>query len=403
MISPLLSRIDEIHEGTTHRVKDTEKAILYRAICVGKQPTRLALARRLRVRPTSVSEAVQELVDDGLVREEQKRANGKTGRPQSILSARADRFAAISIYVESRELKAVLVTLQEDVIAESFRSLSQEAGNKELARVIHELLADLALRVPDGCTLVGACLALVGTVNVRTQTWVSAARWPRMRNLDVARIAAGVRFPVVLRRTNEVELDYYLDSTPAARRGTTLLLHWGFGIGSAVSIRGTLLDSTIGRFGEIGHAPIEGDAKVSCLCGQTGCLETVAALRALTPVIRAETGQEVPEEEKDLAPILANPRILSLPEVERAMHALQEALRVLVMIFYPDTILFSGPFTDNPRVLLRLDTGVRRVLPDYARKALSFDVIPGGMPGCRRGGANPLFREALALALRRKT
>jgi transcriptional regulator of PTS gene len=219
----------------------------------------------------------------------------------------------------------------------------------------------------------------------------------------MARIAAGVSFPVVLRRTNEVELDYYLDSTPAARRGTTLLLHWGFGIGSAVSFRGMLLGSTIGRFGEIGHAPIEGDAKVRCLCGQTGCLETVAALWALTPIIRAKTGQAVPEDEKELVPILANPRILSLPEVERALHALQEALRVLVMIFYPDTILFSGPFTDNHRVLRRLDEGVRGTLPDYARQAISHDVIPGGMPGCRRGGANPLFREALALALRRKT
>jgi predicted NBD/HSP70 family sugar kinase len=403
MSSPLLSSIDLVHEGTPHRVKDEEKAILYREICVGKHPTRQGLSRRLAIRPSSVSEAVQELVDDGLVREKQTRANGKTGRPESILSVRADRFVALSVYVDSRELKGVVVNLQEEILAEDVRVLSAEAGNKELAASILDLLKKLSLRVPSGCELVGACLALVGTVNVRTRTWVSVARWPKLRDLAISDIEARVSFPVILRRTNDAELDYYLDCTPSAREGTTLLLHWGFGIGSAVAFRGTLLTSTIGRFGEIGHAHMEAAADAPCLCGQVGCLESVAALWALLPALRLKLGHEVPEDEKDLAPILGEAKNLALPEVKRAFHAVQDALGVLYMVFYPDTILLSGPFTDNSGVFRRLAEGLRGSLPAYAREAVSLGVIPGGMPGCRRGGVNPLFREALSLALRRKT
>jgi transcriptional regulator of PTS gene len=401
MSSPLLASIDQVHEGTPHRVKDEEKALLYREICVGKSPTRQALARRLDIRPSSVSEAIQELVDDRLVRETHAPARGRSGRPMLVLAPRPDRYVAISLYIDSRELKGVLVNLAEEVIAEEVRALPMEAGNREIAAAILHLLKKLPSRVREGSELVGAGLSLVGMVNARTRTWVSAARWPKLKDLDLSVVESQVDFPVVLRRNNEAELEYHLDCNPRARAGSVLLLHWGFGIGSAVAFRGTLLTSTLGRFGEIGHVRIGSTDDALCLCGLKGCLETAAALWSLLPSLRAHLGK-VPEDEKDLAPLLGDPAVLAIPEVKRGLHAVQEALHVLTMIFYPDTILLSGPFTENPGAFRRLADGFRRSLPAHARKAVALSAIPGGMLGCRSGGVNPLFRESLALALRRK-
>ena len=402
MTSPLLASIDRVHEGAPHRVKDEEKALLYREICIGKAPTRQGLARKLDIRPSSVSEAVQELVDDGLVVEQQARPKGRTGRPQLILSPRADRFVAISVYVDSRELKGVLVTQQEEVLAEEVRALPQSAGNREVSAACFDLLKRLRARTPAGAELAGAGLSLPGTVNSRTRTWVRVARWPKLADLDFSDLEAKVDFPIVLRRMNEAELAYFLDCTPRARAGTALLLHWGFGIGSAAAFHGELLTSSLGRFGEIGHARIGADLAAPCLCGLRGCLETVAALWSLLPKF-AEALGALPEDERELAPFLGNPRLQRLPELGRALAAMQEALVLLTMIFFPDTILLAGPFTENPVLLRRLSDGFRRSLPDYAREHVSITAIPGGMPGCRRGGANPIFRQALARALRRRT
>jgi predicted NBD/HSP70 family sugar kinase len=400
--SPLLASIDRVHEGAPHRVKDEEKALLYREICTGKLPTRQGLARRLDIRPSSVSEAVQELVDDGLVLEEQARPKGKTGRPQLILSPRADRFVAISVYVDSRELKGVLVTLQEEVLAEEVRTLPESAGNREISAAVIDLLKRLRARAPAGTELAGAGLSLPGTVNSRTRTWVRVARWPKLSDLDFTNLEGKIDFPVVLRRMNEAELAYFLDCTPRARAGTTLLLHWGFGIGSAAAFHGELLTSSLGRFGEIGHARIGADVDAPCLCGLRGCLETVAALWSLLPSF-AEAMGDLPEDERELAPILGNPRLLALPQFEKALSAVTEALVLLSVIFFPDTVLLAGPFTENPALLRRLSDRLRRALPDYARDFITITAIPGGMPGCRRGGANPIFRQALARALRRRT
>ena len=402
MSSPLLSSIDRVHEGVPHRVKDREKALLYREICAAKTPTRQALARRLGIRPSSVSEAVQELADDGLILEANAPLKGRLGRPHLILSARPDRYVAISVYVDSRELKGVLVTLRERVIAEEVRSMPPEAGNKEMIAAILDLLTRLQARVPGGCELAGAGLSLVGMVNSHTRTWTNAARWPRLHDLDLSALEGQVAFPLIIRRTNEAELEYFLACNPRTRSTSVLLLHWGFGIGSAVAFRGTLLTSSLGRFGEIGHTPSFLASDAPCLCGSRGCLETVAALWSLMPILKSRLGT-VPEDEKELAPFLGKAGLLRVPEIRTALGAVQDALLVLSMIFYPDWIILSGPFTENPPVFRRLTEGLRRALPQYARGASSFAVIPGGMPGCRKGGANPLFRAALAKALRRRT
>jgi predicted NBD/HSP70 family sugar kinase len=402
MSSSLLSSIDKVHDGSAHRIKDKEKAVLFREICVEKSPTRLALARGLGMRPSSVSEAVQELIDDGLILETNARPKDGLGRPQLILSARLHRYVAISIYVDSRELKGVLVTLGEEVIAEEVLVLKPETVNREMTAAIHHLLKLLKAQVPEGSELVGACLSLIGTVNSRTRIWMSAARWPRIHNLHLSPLEARVGFPLIIRRTNETELEYFLGCNPGTGTMTVLLLHWGFGIGSAVAIRGTLLTSSLGRFGEIGHTPSVHASGAPCLCGAKGCVESIAALWSLRAVLKSRFG-EVPEDEKELAPLLGDAGLFRMPKVRTALQAVQDALLVLSMIFYPDRIVLSGPFTENPAVFQRLTKGLRRALPEHARNSSSFAFIPGGMPGCRRGGANPLFREALAQALRRRT
>jgi predicted NBD/HSP70 family sugar kinase len=299
-------------------------------------------------------------------------------------------------------LKGVLVDLREEVLAEEMRVLPHGAGNRALAAAIRALLASLPSKVPDGSELVGAGLSLVGTVDARSRTWVGVARWPKLRNLDVSALESPLEFPLILQRTNDVELAYALEAGREPRTTTAVLLHWGFGIGSAVSFRGTLLTSSLGRFGEIGHTRLDAGSRAPCLCGARGCLETRAALWALLPALQKRLGS-LPEDEKELASILGESRIMDLREVTLALDAIRQALLVLYKIFYPDSILLSGPLMENPDIFRRVEESFLRSLPLYARGAVKLSVIPGGMPGCRRGGAHPLFRNALARTLRRSS
>ncbi len=379
---------------------DQEKALLFREICRRRAPTRRLLARRLSLRPSSVSAAIQELLDDGLVTERAV-ARQRSGRPDLLIAPRPNRLVAISLYVDSRELKAVLLNLDEEVLHEEARVVSPKAGNVELTDAVVDLLQTLPRRVPRGSRLAGASLSLVGTVNARTRTWVNAARWPKLSNLDLRAVEQAVPYPVLLRRTNDAELEYQLESLPEARDRNALLLHWGFGIGSAVSLQGELLDLSTGQIRRDRPRAAGSRRDRPCLCGSRGCLETVAALWALLPALRKRLGS-LPRDERDLAPRLGDPGVLAVPELQEAFSAVRDALLVLYKVFYPDIVFLSGPFTENPAVFERLSQEFHRALPAYARAAVTVRPVPAGMPGCRLGGANPVFRRALGSALRRR-
>lgn len=374
--------------------------------------TRTELARWLRLRPTSVGEIVRSFLADGLAVERPARSLGAAGRPRAPLAARPERLVAISVSVESRLLRATLVDLGERVLAESERPLSQNADSGAILRALVALVSGLERRRPHGSILAGAGLSLVGTVSARDLAWVSAARWPRLRRLPLAPIARRIGAPLLVRRSNDVALELYLEPRPpwplAPRQpplgNTTVFVHWGFGVGAAVAHRGVILDSTIGRFGEVGHLPARGlrQGGERCLCGSRGCLETEAALWALLPRMRRRLGA-LPENERLLAAALAKPSVARLPEVRRAVRAISEALLMLHRIFYPDELVLAGPLAANQEVFRELGDGLAEGLPEYARGAVTLSALPDGLAACRTGSARPLLQDSLHALLRRTT
>ncbi|MBN2552854.1 MAG: winged helix-turn-helix domain-containing protein, partial [Spirochaetales bacterium] len=121
----MLSDIATIHSGPRYRVKDWEKARIYQEICVDSGSSRKSIAEKFKLRPTTVSFAVQELIQDGLVQEGQIRTAGKPGRPELTLLPNLNRCLVISIYVQSRELRGVLVNMGDEVLAEQTRVMEE--------------------------------------------------------------------------------------------------------------------------------------------------------------------------------------------------------------------------------------------------------------------------------------
>src|SRR5262249_7909445 len=52
------------------------------------------------------------------------------------------------------------------------------------------------------------------------------------------------------------------------------------GVGAGIVIDGALYEGANGSAGEIGHVPVDPDGQ-PCICGNVGCLETLASTRAL--------------------------------------------------------------------------------------------------------------------------
>jgi transcriptional regulator of PTS gene len=394
----MLSNIENIHRISKYRIKDREKASIFQYICSQPSPTRKKTAAYLKIRPTTVSKSVQELIQDNLVYEGEVKNPGKQGRPEISLRPNLDRYTAIAIYVVSLEIKGALINLGEDILAEKTITLTAGADNRVLTREISSLIHHLDEKKPAGSEMLGTGASLPGSVNLPTSTWISSCRWPLLRNLSFDAIEEKSGHKLSVHRFLDTELEFLLIKNPDYRQGGTILFHWGYGIGSAYANMGSVLRSTLGRFGEIGHWKVDDPFPRKCTCGLTGCLETKAALWALLPEIR-KTYPDTPEDENEFRDFFHESGLEQLPLMEKAIESIIPALTNLYKIFFPDRILIISPFTSSKSILARLKEGLLNNIPNFARETVSLVNLDEGFQGEIYASTYSLFHNALRNAL----
>ena len=394
----MLSNIENIHRISKYRIKDREKASIFQYICSQPSATRKKTAANLKIRPTTVSKSVQELIQDSLVYEGEVKNPGRQGRPEICLYPNLDRYTAIAIYIVSLEIKGALINLGEDILAEKTITLTAGADNRVLTREISSLIHHLELKKPAGSEILGTGISLPGTVNLPTRTWISSSRWPLLRNLSFDSIEEKSGHKLSVHKFLDTELEFLLLKNPDYCQGGTILFHWGYGIGSAYSNLGRLLCSTLGRFGEIGHWKMDDPFPRKCTCGLTGCLETKAALWALLPEIR-KSYPDTPEDENKFCAFFNESSIEQLPIMDKALESITLALTNLYKIFFPDRILIISPFTHCKSIFTRLKEGLLDNIPDYAHKTVSLVNLDNGFQGQIYGSTYSLFHNTLRDAL----
>ena len=160
-----------------------------------------------------------------------------------------------------------------------------------------------------------------------------------------------------------------------------------------------MLNSSIGRFGEIGHTRVSQTSAKPCQCGAKGCLESEAALWALREDLKKQAGI-VFTDERELGRIFRNADILAYPVVEQALKHVSFALLNLHQIFFPDVLVCYGPFTENSEVFQRLADSIKNELPPYAKGQVEMKAVQGGFHGCIRGSVYEFFKQRFRELLR---
>jgi predicted NBD/HSP70 family sugar kinase len=379
---------------------DRDRARVYRLVLGGLAHSRAEIGRQLGLRSTTTSRVVAELVSRRLLLETMGETAGR-GRPAAVLFAHTRRIGASVIHVSSQSLSGALVDLSGHLVAERTITIGSEAGNDAIAAVMSDLAQQLLAAMPDGMSHTGTAVSLSGLLDLPRGQWLMASRWPRMRGLDVAAVLAPIAGPVEICRNLDAELRARAVSEPEPFSGSTLLLHWGWGIGLSFAVAGRPF-APAGSFGEIGHWRLSALAGRRCGCGNTGCLETGAALWSLLPALRARW-PDLEEDEARLARQLAGRDLVGLPEIDQAARLLARALANACRIFFPTRIAVSGPFVANPGLWTHFDTLLRDegtmdglAMPQLANvRASRLHEI--------HGAAAPLLGRATEALLRQQT
>ena len=389
----MTSNFDHLYDRTGYRVKDKQKALIYGRLRFLPGSTRKELAEKLSLRPSTVSNLVEELIDDGLVYEGELRPQSGQGRRQISLYPNVDRFVAIALYFVSMTLKGALVNCGNHVRSEHTLTLSENTGHDALNAGVVESTQALRADKPAEAELVGCGVTFPGFVDTYNNRWVFAARWPRLREFDLTGLQSQVDLPIRFRRSLDAELEYLLEQNPRYRKGGTVLVHWGYGIGSSYACDGLIIETAVGGFGEIGHVNLHGapDGRV-CVCGRRGCVETEAALWAVLPHLQ-DAAPDLPMGEEEFADAFVERDLEKHPAVQHAVAEFTRAMVVLYTVLAPDHMVLYGPFLDCDTVFERVRDAIHTDLSLIFAKRLSIERISAAFSGDLFGSTSPFFRE----------
>jgi glucokinase len=171
-----------------------------------------------------------------------------------------------------------------------------------------------------------------GTVSMALNIGIEQP-WP-LRSLLETRLGVPVR---VENDVNAAALGAHVRL--GAAPGTSLAyLSIGTGFAAGFVIDGEIVRGALGAAGEIGHIPLPG-GNAPCVCGQIGCIETVASGRALIGRMQA-VGMDGRADELWSAADAGHPQAIAIRD--DAVAALAWCCQVVLLMLDVDRIVIGG-------------------------------------------------------------
>lgn len=317
----------------------------------GQATSRGMIGRQLGLRSTTVSDLVGQLVARDVLHESTLRSRSK-GRPAAVLLFNAHRLGAVFVTVIDQTLVGCAVDLNLRVIGTVTAAPPHLSDNAVLGETLRRLVRDTAALFQPETKVCAIVCSLSGLLDARRNTWCVSSRWPNMRNLDLAATLADFACRVWLIRNLDAELAGLRLSQHHGAEETALLLHWGHGIGAAFAAGGDVVNRNRGRFCEIGHWSLGNAQGRPCNCGNTDCLETVAALWSIGPKL-ARDFSGLPQSEREIAAHLGQADLLNSQVMGSALSEMLRLTANLCRLLFPDRVILTGPFVQNPDIFAR--------------------------------------------------
>ncbi|MET8200373.1 ROK family transcriptional regulator [Micromonospora taraxaci] len=351
---------------------------LLRWVATGAAVSRADLSRLSGLSPSTVSQRVEALINQGLLEEAGAGQSRGGRRPRQLavptggavvgaidLGAHHARIGTLDLsgrVVQGRTLpvriedgpETVLGTLLAEVTALASGGATAASGGAPGASLASGGAAAGALR--------GIGIGIPGPVQHSTGRIVSPSRMPGWNGFDVAAFCADrVDVPVIVDNdANLMALGAH--RTAHAEMDHAVYIKAGTGIGSGVISSGQLHRGAQGSAGDISHCRVVADPAPLCSCGNAGCLEAVASGAALVTALR-EQGVPV----SDLTGVL---RLIDDGDrhatalARQAGRAIGEILAVVVNFFNPQVVAIGGRLADcEPLLASMRATLYERCLP----------------------------------------
>jgi glucokinase-like ROK family protein len=398
-----------VRTGDQALVRELNRSIVLERLWLDSPLSRADIAQATGLNKTTISNLIDELSTDGFVREIGRNAS-TIGRPSVLLELDPDAGWIIGVELGVGHLKVVLTDLCAGV---AWREDSETDKTGELSVVLEQLVhqlnhaAEHAKQV--GQRILGVGVAIPGLVDVGQGKLIFEPNmgWQHVPLVEL--LSEQMRLPIFIE--NDANAAALAERYYGVARGVDNFIYIvaNIGLGTGVVIDGHLFRGADGYAGEAGHTTVDPGGP-PCRCGNRGCWERMASVRALVERIQ----QAIQAGEKSVLLSKTNRELegINLPMILEAasvndsvvLNALQTTgtylgigIANLVNTFNPRLIAFGGSLSLLGEYLLPVARQVveERAMPEL-REATTIELSLFKADACVMGAAALVLHDLIS-------
>ncbi|HZH66584.1 MAG TPA: ROK family transcriptional regulator [Flavisolibacter sp.] len=341
---------DENTNGVAYKNKAHKRAIISYLDGSGNA-TVADLSRELNISTPKIITLVNELIQDGLIKDNGK-IDSTGGRRASLygLVAEAAFFIGVdvkrySINIGLLDFKKSLVTIKEDVPYELENS--QESFD-DMIKVIKEFIGELTIAKEK---IVAVGINLSGRINNANGYSYSFFHFHEEPLAGTIETLLGIR--TFLENDSRAMAYGEFCCGSVTKERNVLFVNMDYGTGLGILVDGKVYYGKSGFSGEFGHIPFFNN-EIICQCGKRGCLETEASGNALIRLFKdkLKTGStsQLLKKVNDLESLklqqiieaAQNDDMLSIELIAEIGEKIGRGIALLINIFNPELVLLGG-------------------------------------------------------------
>ena len=246
--------------------------------------SRASIAKQLKLNPATVSSNVRILLEENLIREV---GSGLSSGGRKPILLEINESAKFTIGVDVQKDKVVVAAVNLDgTLLSCEESEYQTHFSKEivLSTIFDSIDSVIDKLGHDPNSYYGIGVGMHGIVDVQKgiSVFAPAFSW---HDVPIAELLEK-RYKMPVKIDNDARAMALGEKWFGAawKVENFIFLNIGSGIGSGIFISGSLYRGFGGAAGEIGHIKVQDSGK-KCVCGNHGCLDTVASLNAILETV----------------------------------------------------------------------------------------------------------------------
>ncbi|NPV75760.1 MAG: ROK family transcriptional regulator [Anaerolineae bacterium] len=321
--------------------------------------SRAGLAKKTGLNKATVTSIIRILMENGFVVEAGTRHMGSSaGHPAIDLRINPDAGRVIGAEINAESIAVAVLDISPRIIWRETRKHSQKENADAVMEETIQLLHQAYARIQGGTApVLGIVVALPGLVDLRSNVLLDA---PDMgwKNVPIGRLIQDeLKLPVAIGNSAHMAsiAENYFGASKESE--VSLFLNLGPSLGSGIVIMDNVLSGAAGLASEAGHMTVDPNGEV-CSCGNIGCWNTVASLRALLKRVRTSIQEGCPSAIQKV--VQGDLTDLNLDHVIWAAHnrdavacrALEETgvwlgigISNLINLLNPESIVLGGPMS----------------------------------------------------------